>query len=664
MISGQIKIIQFWAPPILVAAAVLCAWYYFERFSTREQVEEARRSVHYQLGTLRADLERNIHINASRVEGMVIAISLEPDLSQERYASLAAPLIEGFPQLKNIGAAPDLVMEYMYPVHGNEAIIGMDYRDIPEQADAAMHAMEAGEIVLAGPVDLLQGGQGLIGRIPVFLQDDNSDFWGLLSVVIDLEEFYRASGLFQEDMPLQIAIRGKDAQGSEGELFYGSRVVFDSDPVLADVNLPHGSWQMAAIPDQGWPTQAVNAWLMRFFFIAGGIALILPVAVACRLLVLRKENLQQLQQSFEDQQQAAREAQSANRAKSEFLANMSHEVRTPMNAVMGMSSLLLDTELTSRQKEYALSIQRNSESLLHLISDILDNSRMESKKLTLDIAEFNLQSFLDQLASEFQDKARQKYLEFFFHPGPGLDLIVSGDEKRLRQILANLLDNAIKFTPRGHVQFSARASRSSSAQTHGEEKNSHSGVQDMVTLDFEVRDTGIGISADKMDHIFENFSQVDSSFVRGFGGTGLGLAIARKLAGMMGGDIRVVSKPGEGSSFRFTVTMPKLRTNERHSRPDGSRLQKPPASGLEADYSHQSSSTLDLTQAAALVRETADLVDQDLDLAWDKMQRILALPLPQDLRVQAQKGAALLQAFDTDLARQELETLIARMKSD
>ncbi|WP_052507569.1 ATP-binding protein [Desulfonatronovibrio magnus] len=348
-------------------------------------------------------------------------------------------------------------------------------------------------------------------------------------------------------------------------------------------------------------------------------------------------------------------AQAANRAKSEFLANMSHEVRTPMNAVMGMSSLLLDTELTSRQKEYALSIQRNSESLLRLISDILDISRIEREKLSLDIDEFNLQSFLEQLASEFQPKARKKNLEFTFDAGPEINCIVSGDEQRIRQILANLLDNAIKFTPRGHVEFSA--------QILEEEKNPHSGGRNMVTLDFEVRDSGIGISEDKLDHIFEKFSQADSSSVREYGGTGLGLAVARQLALLMKGDIRVASKPDQGSSFRFTVTLPSLGTNESQSGREETRHQEPAASGQESDFI-ESGSTLDLAQAAALARETADLVDQDLDLAWNKMQQVLTLPLPRDLLAQAQKGAALLQAFDTDQARQELEALIAGMKAE
>ncbi|MBB5022875.1 ATP-binding protein [Desulfurispira natronophila] len=174
----------------------------------------------------------------------------------------------------------------------------------------------------------------------------------------------------------------------------------------------------------------------------------------------------------------------------------------------------------------------------------------------------------------------------------------------------------------------------------------------------------IGISEDKLDHIFEKFSQADSSSVREYGGTGLGLAVAGQLALLMKGDIRVASKPGQGSSFAFTVTLPSLGTKERDSRPDGSRTQEPLAPAFEADYSHQSGSTLDLSQAASLARETADLVDLDLDLAWDKMQQILTLPLPRDLRAQAQKGAALLQTFDTDQVRQELEALISRMKAE
>ncbi|TVR05452.1 MAG: response regulator [Spirochaetaceae bacterium] len=551
MIVGNVRKVLFWIPSILVAVAVVGAWQFFDRISTRELLEETRRSVHLQLSTLRAQLERNVYVNASRVDGLVVAIGLEPELSLDRFNALAAPLIDEYPQLRNIGAAPDLVVRYMYPLEGNEAIVGVDYREIPAQADAALQARQEGELILAGPVDLLQGGQGLIGRIPVFLDQGADGFWGLISVVIDMEEFYRASGLLDENMPLRIAIRGKDARGADGELFYGAPEVFDSDPVLADVSLPYGSWQMAGVPMKGWPVRVEHAGSVRAGFAIVGLLLVLLVAFASRLLVLRGEYLQQLKHSLEGQRLATSEAQAATRAKSEFLANMSHEIRTPMNGVIGMTGLLLETELDQTQRHYAETVRSSGIALLSLINDILDFSKIESGKLELETLDFDLRAMLDSFASIMAVKAEEKGLEFICAADPDVPDRLSGDPGRIRQILINLAGNAVKFTERGEVVVRVqRAAKGAS----GAEQTSASGSR-ALALQFTIKDTGIGIPADRVNNLFESFSQVDASITRRFGGTGLGLAISRQLAEMMGGEVGVESVEGHGSTFWFRIAV-------------------------------------------------------------------------------------------------------------
>ena len=295
-------------PAVLALAVIVTAWALAERQQRQVFQQTQRAEVLSHVSVLRAKLEGNINSNIQLIRGLVVTLATEPDMDQARFSALAANLLHETTQVRNIAAARDMVVNLMYPMQGNEGAIGLDYRRNDAQRGTALRARDTGEMILAGPLDLVQGGSGFIARFPVFTGDHSAhdSFWGIVSAVIDMDRLYEESGLLDDKLPLEITLTGKNATGSRGTRFLGSDEVLADNPVTADVMLPSGSWQIAARPRDGWKAMPPDIWFLRFLVLLAGSLIMIPSVLTGRLMGERQRNINKLQRRERQLQRVSR----------------------------------------------------------------------------------------------------------------------------------------------------------------------------------------------------------------------------------------------------------------------------------------------------------------------------------------------------------------------
>nr|WP_233280821.1 EAL domain-containing protein [Devosia oryziradicis] len=282
--------------PGLVAVALLIAGgVYLDRQSSVLNHERARAQVQAEMSLIRAKLEGNLSGNIQLVRGLVSVMATDPYMNEARFSALVSNLFEERTQLRSVAAAPDLVVTMTHPLAGNEKVIGLDYRLNDAQREAALRARDTGKLVLAGPVLLVQGGRGFVGRFPVYTDSPAGRiFWGVISAVVDADRLYADSGLTDDNLGILVSIRGRDGTGGHGAPFFGPDLSY-ADPLTSEVVLPSGTWEIAAIPKGGWATAAGNNWLMRALMVIAGALILLPIGITGRLLGERQQHFGELQ---------------------------------------------------------------------------------------------------------------------------------------------------------------------------------------------------------------------------------------------------------------------------------------------------------------------------------------------------------------------------------
>lgn len=451
--------------------------------------------------------------------------------------------------VEGIELAKDGVVTQAYPYEANKEAIGLDMLKDPRREKEANVAKNSGSYTIAGPYELVQGGTGALLFDPIYIDNDgDNQFWGFAILVINWDRFINEMNLNSlEEADYYYKIWKKDMASGQELTIAQCTVEKLNDAMEVECRVPNDCWYFDIVPQKGW----ISKGELLFGSVAS-IVLAFLFTLAFWQFEMRRYKDKQYAVKIEE---AAKKAQNANEAKTRFLFNMSHDIRTPMNAIIGFTSLL-ERHIDDKEKinDYISKIKSSSELLLSIINHVLEMARIESGKMTLNSENVDLQGVTESLAAVFEPTVRSKRL-IMTCDSDIKHRYITGDETKIKEVLLNVISNSVKYTKRGgRIDISVREMPGTTPET---------AIYKVV-----VADTGIGMSKEYLPHIFETFTREKTSTEAKVAGTGLGLPIVKSLLDMMGGQIDVESVLGEGTTISMTVEFP-IAQNEKESDSDG-----------------------------------------------------------------------------------------------
>ena len=484
---------------------------------------EAREAVAVAAGDLRSVLETELNSILYLTRGLQSYIQATKGRIPEEVTAMLVNIYEEGRIFRNIGVAPDNRIKYVYPLVGNERVLGLYYPDLPNQWPAVERAIKERKATLAGPIKLAQGGCGLIYRLPVFLNDNS--YWGIISSVINTEQFFNFIKPISARHKVEFALRGKDGLGENGEAFWGNLTIFNLNPLLLDINIPGGKWQLAALAR---PKSEVNNHLIILRIITFVVAISLAGFTFITFIYYLKEK--ELLRSIRITSQAL---QISNAELEQFAYAISHDLQAPLRNIINFLQLIkrkYKEKLDADADEYIDFAVKGGQQMNQMIRDLLEYSRVKTKGHKFEPTDINL------LVAEAIEILQLHISETNAKINVGTLPIINTDARQIIRIFQNLIDNSIKYhNPDTYPEINI------SAENNGKE------------WIFKIKDNGIGIPAADQQRIFNVFQRLHGPDE--FSGSGIGLSICQKIIERHGGKIWVNS-PGSGMGAEFCFTLP------------------------------------------------------------------------------------------------------------